>query len=489
MNFLQRTALKLTGFSYLVDAANPIERYRRPYEPLSFDSIPKEINLSDWQSLVSDSRKLFSNLGPAKGAIVDKATYAVGRAWAPKFTGKDQSWGEEVEHWLADQWYQTADVRGGMFDFRTDLYMASVCADRDGEIYILLTESAEGWPQIQLIPAHMIGSRYGDEGVLQKGPYRGLRCMQGVVVNDVGRPVAYRVLAEKPEDDAFVSARDLIQVYDPEWPDQVRGLPAFTHALLDLKDLRQIQGNEKIVSAMAASIGILMYNETGAADADDPATRLRRLGVSNDGPTVVEETHAGVRTMFFRAKGGGKAEQMRNERPGAVWENFMNRLIRNACVGAGWPYELTWDSSALGGANVRLLVARAMRTVQDRQDLLLPVARRCVGYAVAKAIKQGILTPNPEWYKWSFRMPQKMSVDYGRDGKSDREDYVIGIKNLADILAEEGTDLDEHIEQRKKENEMLTDAGLPTPHWEGMNWGNANKPADAAAKGDTPSES
>jgi capsid protein len=290
--------------------------------------------------------------------------------------------------------------------------------------------------------------------------------------------VAYQVLGEDPTKDKFVSARDMIQVYEPEWPDQVRGLPAFTHALLDLKDLRQIQGNEKIISSLAASIGILHYNETGAPDADDPATRLRRLSNSNDGPTVTEESHAGVRTLFFRAKGGGKVEQMRNERPGSVWESFMNRLIRNACVGAGWPYELTWDSSALGGANVRLLVARAMRTVQDRQDLLFPVARRCVGYAVAKAIKQGILPASDEWYRWSFRMPQSMTVDYGRDGKSDREDYVMGIKNLGDLLAAEGIDLDEHIRSRHEENEKLEEAGLPVPHWQGMNFGNAQPPEE-----------
>jgi hypothetical protein len=71
-----------------------------------------------------------------------------------------------------------------------------------------------------------------------------------------------------------------------------------------------------------------------------------------------------------------------------------------------------------------------------------------------------------------------MTVDYGRDGKSDREDYVMGIKNLGDLLAAEGIDLDEHIRSRHEENEKLEEAGLPVPHWQGMNFGNAQPPEE-----------
>ena len=74
-----------------------------------------------------------------------------------------------------------------------------------------------------------------------------------------------------------------------------------------------------------------------------------------------------------------------------------------------------------------------MRAVEDRQDLLRPVARRVVGYAVAKAIKEGLLPGNAEWYKWNFTLPARMTADYGRDSNADREDYLAGITNLGDI--------------------------------------------------------
>lgn len=464
MNYLQRKALKLLGFSYLVDAANQSQRYRRPYEPLTINTISREVNLSDWSVLLSDSRKLYCNLGPAKGAIDDKATYSIGRAWSAKFTGEDKEWGKEAEAWVNEMWYPMADARGGMFDFKTDLFVSSVSIDRDGEIYVLLTQSKDGWPQIQLLPAHMIGTRDDTKQVMTDGPYKGLKVIQGVIVNDVGRAVAYNVLGEFPEQDKTYSAQDLIQVFDPSWADQVRGFPVFMHALMDLKDLRTVQGFEKTAAMLMASIGLIETNETGAPDANDPMNLLTRVkpeqGAFDQGPLTTQTTD-GVTTRYFRANSGSGLSQIKNDRPGTAVNDFMDRLIRNACTGAGWPFELTWDASKLGGANVRLLIARAMRTVEDRQDLLRPVAKRIVGYAVAKAIKNGQLPKSDEWYKWDFTLPARMTADYGRQAQADLADLEAGVTSLSAILAEEGINIDQHIADRKSDNEKLVAAGLP----------------------------
>jgi len=464
MNKLQRVAAKLLGFSYLVDAANYGQRYRRPFEPLTVNTISQEVNTSDWMMLLSDSRKLYCNLGPAKGAIDDKATFSIGRAWNAKFTGTPSDAALKAERWINEQWYPMADARGGMFDFKTDLFVSSVSIDRDGEIYLLLTESKDGWPQIQLLPAHMIGARDAAKTVVESGPYKGLKVIQGVVVNEVGRAVAYHVLGADSTGDKYYSAQDLIQIFDPGWADQVRGFPVFMHALMDLKDLRTVQGYEKIAAMLMASVGLIEKNETGAPDANDPMNVLTRqptnIAGTDTGPIITQDNYGGT-TRYYRANSGAGLEQLKNDRPGEAVNNFMDRLIRNACTGAGWPFELTWDASKLGGANVRLLIARAMRTVEDRQDLLRPVARRVVGYAVAKAIKSGILEPFDEWYAWDFGMPARMTADYGRDSKADLADLEAGVTTLTDILAEEGKTLSQHIAKRKADNDALVAAGLP----------------------------
>lgn len=467
MNKLQKQIAKMLGFSKLIDAADWQLRYQRPYSAPTVDAISKDVSLADWLLLVSDSRKLYWNLGPVTAAVNDKAMYAVGRAWDAKFVGskENKEWGELAAKWLNKMWYPMADVRGQGFDFKTDLQLLSKQTDVDGEIYVFLTEADTGWPQIQLIPATMIGQRDSAEKVMS-GPYSGLDIVQGIIYNSKGAAVAYRVMGKKKDEDVDYSARDLIQVFDPSTSDQVRGFPVFTHALLDLADLRNIQGNEKMVSQICSTIGIIEHNEMGAPDPNDPANFLRKGpvtmdGVTTTGPQMVTQDFKGIAARFFRSGSGSKLEQLKLDRPGETWDKFMNRLIRNACAGAGWPYELCWDSSLLGGANVRLLLAKAERTVMDRQDLIRPVARRVVGYAIAKAIKLKLLPPNDEWYEWDFGMPSRITVDYGRDGNSDREDYKLGMVTLTEWLAEQGKDLEVHIATKVKENEMLEEAGLP----------------------------
>jgi hypothetical protein len=465
-------AIRRAALSYLVDAANPREIYRQPWEPRTVSAVTEDIRRSDRLQVVSDSRKLYTNLGPCKGAINDKAMHAIGRSWLPKFDGKDAEWGKAATEWLLEKWYPIADIHGR--DFQTALYLLSVGIDRDGDIGTMLTEYEEGFPAIQIVPSHAIGQRDNATQV-EGGPYDGLRLTDGVALNDVGRAVAYQILGPSKDgsDDTWVSARDFVLLMEPEWADQVRGYPGFMHAILDLKSLRQVQGYERMACEMASSIGIIENNETGMPDFSDPRIALGGNGGNSTGATMEEK--AGGLWKYFKAGSGGKLEVFKSERPGDAWDKFMNRLLRNAMAGIGWPYELVWDISELGGANTRLILASAMHSVADRQELIRPFARRAVGYAISKAIKNGDLAPSDEWWKWGFTMPARMTSDYGRDAKADREDYIIGIKNLEDILAEEGRQLDPHIAARAAENAKLAAAGLPNPSTEQAQIDNAIK--------------
>lgn len=452
---------QVAALSSLFDAANPREIYRRPYEPLTVKPIVEEVSLSDRMRLMSDSRKIYANLGPAKGAINAKAMYSVGRAWLPRFEGADKKWGARAREWLLDQWYPIADIQGR--DFQTSLLLMSISVDRDGDMGGILTEYETGFPAIQLLPSHVIGQREGDVdkfGLVAGGEYRGLRMVEGVVLNAVNRAVAYRILAADKKDDTYLTARDMQLLLEPEWADQARGFPGFSVAILDLRDLRDTQGYEKMASRLCSAWALMEYSETGVADTSDP-----RVGLGGGAPLsglTVQEISGGL-VKHFKANSGGKLEVLKSDRPGDAWEKFMNRLIRNAMTGIGWPYELAWDISQLTGANGRMMLATAMRAVEDRQDLLRPFAKRAVGYACAKAIKMGILPPSDDWWRWNFTMPARMTADYGRDKAQDREDYLAGITNLTELCAERGLDVDQHIAQRAEENAKLTAAGLALP--------------------------
>jgi len=141
---------------------------------------------------------------------------------------------------------------------------------------------------------------------------------------------------------------------------------------------------------------------------------------------------------------------LKNLRPGPEWESFHDRIIRAALAGVNWPYSLVWKASGQGTAE-RHEIAKAERAVEDRQELLKKGASRKVGYAIAKAIKLGILPPSADWWKWGFTMPRKLTIDDGRVSKEQEAGWRAGWMNHSDIVGAHGKNLESHYEARARE--------------------------------------
>ena len=445
----------------LVNAGNVYRPYLGNYAT-TFD---KAITVAEWRTIVNASQKLFWNFGPCQGALQEKSTYVVGRSWLPRFEGEDKEWGKLATDWLISQYYAVSHVNG--VDFQTALYLDSLSVDRDGDVFTLYTESRDGYPQFQQIPWHAVGNRENRD-VVEGGPFRGLRIQNGIILNQYGRPIGFRVLGREASEDRDISARNMDFLREPVAPDQTRGLPAFTSAILDLRDLMTVQDYVRQAAKLAAAIGLIEHNEMGVADMMDPAMQLQKNGPTNTG-LVGEEVFGGT-VRYFRANSGSKLEQLKSEVPSEATNSLMERLLRNALHGAGLPYEFFWDASKLGGASVRAMVSKVNRTVADRQDLMRPLARRRVGYAVSKAIKLGLLpayrgTDLGGSLRWSFTTPPQITVDAGYANSDAREAYKLGMRTLTEILAEGGRTLADHLDEREREEieirTRMERSGLP----------------------------
>ncbi len=432
----------------------------RPWENIRLGDIDQLVPQQDHQTLVYVSRRLYANMGIVKGAIDQRAMYAVGRAWLPKFQGEDKEWGSQAADWLQNEWFSVCDVRGQSHDWQTGLYLDSVHIDRDGDVGIMLTETDTGYPQIQRIPAHRIGGRYNvgvdpQTGLVTTGPWRGYRMVSGVIVNKQGRAIAYRILGDASDgsQDVDVSAQDLIFPYDPSWHEAQRGHPVFSHALNDLRDMLQSHDWERMAQLAMSSIALVEYNEDGGPDISDPMNAFGAGTTSGDSLTT--QSLSGGLVRYFKSNSGGKLEGLRIDRPGDVWESFQDRMIRSSLAGIPWPASMLWMATGQGTAE-RADLQRADRAVQDRQDLLKPLARRMVGYAVSKAIKLGIL---PQYkgkdaggfLRWDFSTPPRISIDIGRDSKALIEGWRSGMQNHSGIITALGSDLRTHYAERAEE--------------------------------------
>jgi len=424
----------------------------RPWEQVKLQDIGKLVPAQDRQTLVSASRRLYLNQPILSGAVEQKSMYSIGRAWAPKFTGQDKDFGDAATAWLSEIFYPLCDLRGPVFDFKTELYLLSDAIDRDGEAFVVLTETKEGFPRIQHIPCHRVGSpQKMPDGPIESGPYRNARLTDGIVYNRVGTPIAFAYLDEDFNLIQWVSFRDAIHVYDPSWQEQGRGLPAFTASLNMLRDAMQSHDLETMAQAMLSGRVFIEWNERGGPDTGDPGFAL--TGSTENGaqcPGVQVENINGPMNTYYRANSGSKLETFHNPRPGEAWENFQDRIIRGALAGVNWPYAMVWKSSGQGTAE-RHEIAKAQRAIEDRQSLLMRPALAIISWAVAKAQKIGVLPQSPEWYRWTFTMPRKLTIDDGRMSKEQIEGWRAGYVNHEDILGDYGKTLEEHYDARARE--------------------------------------
>jgi len=431
-------------------AARSAERHsgQRPWEPVELRNIDKLIPSYDRKTLLSASRRMYINVGVARGAIDQKAMYSVGRAWQPDFLGTDTDFGAAAKDWLVNQWYGIGDVRGGMHDFVTSLFLMSVAIDRDGEAFVLLTQTSDGYPRYQHIPAHQIATGNDDE---EGKPIRGGMLRDGIVYNPQGAPLWYRLIDEYQNGKEWLSASNVCHLYDPQWQEQGRGLPAFTHALNDLRDMAQSHEWERMAQMMLSSIGIIEYNDTGGPDMDDPFNDL--AGNPDTGKGMVVEKLDGGSVRYFRSNSGGKIETIKSDRPGEVWENFQDRIIRSSLAGINWPYSLTWKATGQGTAE-RSDLGKAQRAVEDRQDILEYAAKRMVSYAIAKQQKRNELPESADWWRWGFSKPSKLTIDDGRVMKEMVESYKMGFRSGGDITAAMGREYKDVMRAKAEESAM-----------------------------------
>ena len=399
----------------------------------------------DFRTTLSASRSVYANNGAIKGAIVQKADASVGRAWEPEFKGEDQEWAKLAKDWLRS-WYAVCDVRGSLYDFKQDLWLDSTAVDVDGGVFVLLTETKTGYPQIQHIPAHRIGSR-NHKPIIEEGKYKGLKLRNGVVESKAGAPVAYLLLADNPNDDEFIDAQNLIPIADPEWHDQARGMPALSHGINEIRKAAKSKDYEQMAQMMMSQYGLIEYNENGGADLDAANSLVTE---NEDGENVVISEMAEGMVKYFKSNSGGKLESIDSSRPGSDWSDFQDRIMREV-IGPIWPYELSWKKSDLNGTTTRVVQAGARMKVEKRQDVLRGPAIRMVGWAISKAIKIGQLPPSDDWFRWDFTMPPKVSIDPGRDSKAMIEEYKLGFINKTDIHQEKGKTYETIIRRRAEE--------------------------------------
>lgn len=396
----------------------------------------------DANKIISLSRGLYHNNAIVKAAIEQKASYSVGNAFAYRCLSKDEDFRNTVNAAL-EQWSKIAEVSGKTFS--DVVYLSSVDLDVDGDVFILLTETKDGYPLIQLIESHAVGSRFTG----RKANGKNATEEKGVIYDKkTKRVIGYRILGETEEQDKIVSARDMIRISEPSG--SVRGLPLVSAVIDTIYDLQHSQELLLTQHLIAASIAVIEKNDDGKAPQDvvlNPEdlrdtrfdTKFSHETIDSDGGSI----------RYFKSDSDGGIEVLTNNNPSMNWQEYQDTLTNQVIIALDWHKDLLGMSTGTGVFN-RLAIQQAAKVIEDRQVLLKQFFIRICNYVVAKLIKNGFIDVElpDDWYLCDFTKPRKITVDFARDSKAILEEYRTGIKNLSQILDEEGIDHDTHVRQR-----------------------------------------
>jgi len=418
-----------------------------PVRPLD---IEKLITARDSQTLRSLSGRLFTNMGVPRCAVGQIADFSIGEAWLPSYrVQSDADAGKRVAGFMRDVWFPNCDVRGGFYDWQTLLWLTIIELYRDGDCFWALIKGDDGFPRIQIIRAHRIGNGGNGGGYsneIQSGKWQGLKIHDGIITWPSGRVAAYRhLLGDGMDDFEDIDAANMIHIMSPDYADQYRGLPAFTHAIDDFLSMLSSNTDERIRMQIVSRMYLTVFNETGGPDLDDPRS-IMQPGVDSNNPlqprdVTATEISGGI--TYFQAGGGEKIEQTKHENPGDIYNNFNDRMIRSSLVGIKWPMALVWQAAGQGTAE-RTEIMKARRTVVACQKRIRYAARRAFGWAYSVFADPSTSPKDSRWaqalpvlnypFSWDFTTPPRITVDDGRESKAMLDEWRAGARNLCDII-------------------------------------------------------
>jgi capsid protein len=389
--------------------------------------------------LVRKSRYLHKNSGFMRELVANMAIYSTGDGIRVQAQSPDPDWNRAAEAHFA-LWSARCEVTR-RFSFEDCQALVCRGMDIDGEYFIHKTRDADGEPKIQLIESHRVGDEFGSKDSID-----------GVGLDAWGAPVFYRVLEDhgKGRD---LPAPAILHIHEPEWAGGVRSHPTIQHSINHVLDEMELLALEKHAVKDNADVSRILKTARGEIDDNGDFVVGGHTGAGEGSDPVTLQRIVGGKLIAL--KPDESLDSFQSNRPSPTFTGFLEHLRRDSALGM-IPFEFAADSSKIGGAGVRLIVAKADRRFSFRQMILeRRLIRPVWAYVIGDAISRGILPPAAGWWKISSVPPKRVTVDAGREAQQNRADVEMGLKTLSDHFQELGADFGEEIERRASDAKLI----------------------------------
>lgn len=415
-------------------------------------------------SMLSHARRLRANVGFVSGIVRDLQLYTLGSVGlTPKSTSINNQWAAQADDYF-EQWSNICDVTG-RFNFRQIQRLSVALLVVDGDCGVVLTETAKGFPRIQLIEGHNIASNPGlntSSGFIEQDQGE---WVDGVRINALGQPIQYRVISGDTFRD--IDAAAFVHVFEPERATAQRGISHFAPVINHLRDVEDILAYVKL--GVKKDNSLPMWRETiSGQNIQNQWDEV--LNANNSASDITLENMLGGEIPTLKI--GEKLNAFNSGKPSNETINLIDYLESDVLHAVGLP--TNWKNlHKEGGATLRAALIRAQYRFLELQQLIKDrELSRIRNWVVAKAAKRGDIAPLPEdWWKHVWRGPAHLTADVAKINKENRSDILLGLRTFQQDAAESGDDWREIREDNQASaDDLLTRAkdlaqkhGVPLP--------------------------
>jgi len=460
------TPTKMTASAY--DAASTSRRMRT----WGIGEAGPNTRLSLSVSHIRDrSRKLRGDNPWAENGIESHVSNLIGRGITPRWKTGDKGLNREIKS-LWDESIIEMDA-DGILDFYGLQALAATAFIESGEvlgqlIYKSVNSNLLVPLQLKLIEPDFLPFDKNE-------PQGNNSIKMGVEFNSQGSRVAYHIYGEHPGESYItdfqnvgltkrVSAKNILHIFKPLRPGQIRGIPWLTSIITRLYQLDQYEDAELMRKGMSAMLAGFITSPEG----DPDLTGIPGMEVEYE-----NEDHVSFEPGMIQSLRSG--EDIKFSSPadvGQTYEVWIKQQLRAVAAGMGVTYEqLTGDLSDVNYTSIRagLIEFRRRCRMTQRNNIIHQLCRPFAGNWLSVAVLNNIIQIKNYFSDirrfrtlwdadgWDFTDPVK-------DLKGKQMAIRLGLESRSQAVGERGTDaetLDDEISednQRADEKELVFDS-------------------------------
>jgi lambda family phage portal protein len=396
----------------------------------------------------------------AANAVDSIVSNCIGTGIKPQSKAKDAEFRRKIQElWL--HWTDEADA-AGLCDFYGLQALVLRSVIECGECFVRMKidkKNATIPLKLQVLESEHLDSSK-DQTLANGNVIR-----SGIEFDKTGKRVAYYLYREHPGensplcglniDSVRISVSEILHIFRPLRPGQIRGEPWLSNVLLKLHELDQYEDAELVRKKTAAMFA-------GFVTRLDPDSEM--FGDQRDAGPGIAMAGLEPGTMQFLDPG----EDVKFSSPadvGGTYEAFIKQQLRAVAVGLGISYEmLTGDLSSVNYSSIRAGLVEFRRKCASLQHNLVvfqfcrPVWNRWIELAILSDTVEVPQDPSFSLVKWI--PPGFAWVDPQKEVVSQLNAVKAGFKSRTEVISEFGYDIEEIDEEIQKERQREKEMGL-----------------------------